>query len=242
MTQISNNSNIPITSNGYTQAVPQQSVATPQVNVTTPQGVTPIYQYPTTSLYEPNSKQATSGVNIYISNPTGYGMPGYPYNIPNVTAPNQPSQPNQVNVTPNGNETGAIPNTPISENTITSTTPKKNLVEINDEYVKSVESYLRSPDETIRLSGITELVKRFAEDESRYNHPALIALLNIALQDPSVHNRLQAMTPIAVEQAYGDENTMKILQNLSQSTELYGQEAKMANEAILKLTHTKTNA
>ena len=50
MTQIGNNSyNIPV-NNVNTPSIPQPSVATPQVNVSTPNGITPIYQYPTTSI------------------------------------------------------------------------------------------------------------------------------------------------------------------------------------------------
>lgn len=241
MTQIGNNSyNLPV-NNGYTQSVPQNPVATPQVNVTTPNGVTPIYQYPTTSIYDPNSKQSTQGVNIYIYNPAGVGgasaTANNNYGSPVVNQPlaQQPAPaPAQQPISPQE----PIANTPITDDKATKDA-KKDLVEITDEYVKSVENYLRSPDEEIRKMGIVELIKRFEEDSSRYDHPALNALLNIALQDPTAHNRLLAMSPIATESAHGDANTAKILDGLTKSTDLRGQEAKMAQESLLKVVHTK---
>lgn len=248
MTQINNYSqNIPV-NNGYTAQVPQNQVATPQVNVATPNGVTPIYQYPTTSLYNPNtnqtSKQAASGVNIYIYNPSGVGGGCTSPNGNVMAAPMMQQQQSQ---------TAPVAQAPISEEPLAQTPIEKaqktdetnenakkgDLIEITDDYVKSVENYLRSPDAEVRKMGITELVNRFEEDPSRYNHPALNALLNIALQDPSEYNRLLAMAPIASESAHGDTDTSKILQNLTTSTKLSGQEAKMAQEALLKTLHSK---
>ena len=45
------------------------------VSVSTPGAPQQVYQYPTTSIYDPASKQATSGVNIYIYNPSAIGGP-----------------------------------------------------------------------------------------------------------------------------------------------------------------------
>ena len=117
----------------------------------------------------------------------------------------------------------------------------KKVVELTDDYIKTLESYLRSPDENIRKTGVKELIKRFEEDDSRYDDPALTALLNIALQDPDENNRMLAMSPIAAGSAHGDENTVAILQPLQASDKLYGQEAVMANNALLKTAQTMTN-
>lgn len=271
MTQISTNNNIPI-NNGYTQNVPQAPTMAPQVNVTTPQGVTaPIYQYPTMSLYnaDPNSKQQTSGVNIIINNPSGAGNGvyypmGYPPCCCNhgATINNSPSFVNNVpSSSPAPLQSPAAPQEPMAQvplsatSTATDTTDnkkaKKEVVQITDEYVKSIESYLRSPDKDIRQMGITDLIKRFEEDSSRYNHPALTALLNIALQDPSVHNRIMAMTPIATESANGNQETSELLQKIIDTAKakekdsngnkspIYIEEAKMAQEALLKTAQTK---
>lgn len=252
MTQINNYSqNIPI-NNGYTQAVPQNQAATPQVNVTTPQGVTPVYQYPTTSVYSPNQKQAASGVNIYICNPSGVGngcscpyFPGQPLQTPMVMNPYAPSASATATAPLNGeNEkfSSPIANTPIEEGAEKAKgKDKKQLVQITDELVHRIEDYLRNPDPDVRKMGIIELIRRFEEDESRYDHPALIALLNIALQDPVPRNTIMAMSPITTESAQGDSKTFDILQQLAskENKKMHGAEAKMAQEALLKLSHTK---
>ena len=111
---------------------------------------------------------------------------------------------------------------------------------MTDDYIKTIENYLRSPDESVRKAGIVDLLKRFGEDSSRYDDPALTALLNIALQDPKANNRLLAMSSISGEMAHGDENTVQLLKNLQTSDKLYGQEAKMATEALLKAAQTRT--
>ena len=50
-----------------------------------------------------------------------------------------------------------------------------------------------------------------------------------------------AMSPIAAGSAHGDENTVAILQPLQASDKLYGQEAVMANNALLKTAQTMTS-
>ena len=115
----------------------------------------------------------------------------------------------------------------------------KKVVELTDEYIKSLENYLRSPNESDRRTAITVIINRFEEDSSRYDDPALTALLNIALQDPKAENRILAMSVISAEQAHGDENTIALLRNLQTSTKAYNQERKMAMEAALKAAQSK---
>ena len=66
----------------------------------------------------------------------------------------------------------------------------------------------------------------------------MTALLNISLQDPDANNRLLAMSPIASGSAHGDTNTIEILKPLQSSDKLYGQEAVIANNALLKTAQT----
>ena len=212
------------------------------VSVSSNNGNSQIYQYPTTSLYDTNAnKQASSGVNIYIYNPSGIGGPssnstanasyGYPIPGSQTTVNNTVHQENNV-VAKTTNTTEQTTKTDKKQKT-------KKVVELTDDYIKTLENYLRSPDATVRKSGIKELINRYEEDESRYDDPALTALLNIALQDSDTNNRLFAMSPIASGSAHGDENTIKLLQNLQASDKLYGQEAKMANDALLNAAQTK---
>ena len=178
----------------YANNVPQQQTVSvaPQSNVTAP-----YYQYPQTSIYNDPNKQAASGVNIYIYNPSGIGGPSSNSNANVNYGPTYQPLPQPVintNVTPTQSEPSsavAIANTPISQSEPTPQNQKtKRIVELTDDYIKSLESYLRSPDETIRKTAIKEIIQRYEEDNTRYEDPALTALLNIALQDPVPNNRL----------------------------------------------------
>ena len=244
-------SNVYQTPAGQTVNVSAQTPS--QSNITSP-----IYQYPTTSIYAPNGSQTaqtvqtsqstqtaptvqtetkkdSSGVNIYIYNPSAIGGQSSSssatatYGVPNGAAGAQPQQ-------------NVLANTPISEENKPVETPKKTkkVVELTDDYIKTLESYLRSNDSSVRKMGVQELIKRFEEDSSRYNDEALTALLNIALQDKDASNRMLAMSSIAGSAAHGDENTVALLQRLQQSDKMYGQEAKMATEALLKASQTMT--
>ncbi len=228
LTQQINNNGTPLAYyNGQTVANnnPQQG----SVCVSTPSGQQQIYSYPTTSLYDPNTKQATSGVNIYIYNPSGIGgqnammpQPQIPSTAPQTCVPQAP-----------------IANTSLDAEQTSSNQKKKKIVELTDEYIKSLENYLRNNDPSVRRTGIIDLIKRYEEDSSRYDDPALTALLNIALQDPKTDNRVLAMSVIAAEQAHGDQNTISLLQNMQSSDKLYNQERKMALEAALKSAQNK---
>ena len=243
MSQIQPNNQIqtyPVGTPFYVQpnSVPQQQTVTvsPQPGVTAP-----YYQYPQTSIYNDPNKQAASGVNIYIYNPSGIGGPSsnsnanvnYGPTYPQIPQPiiNVPQQPQ-----PEPSSAVAIANTPISESEapVPPNQKTKRVVELTDDYIKSLESYLRSPDESIRKTAVKEIIQRYEEDNTRYDDPALTALLNIALQDPSPNNRLMAMSVVAGGNAHGDENTIAILNKLSTSDKIYGQEAKMASSALLK--------
>ncbi len=238
----------PLYNYSYQQPVVQN---TQQSNISAQPNVQPIYQYPVTSLYNPaQMPQQASGVNINIYNPSGLGQNGLPsggnmYSQPvtnNAVMNNQPVQ-QPAAQTLQTNEAAPIANTSISNQT---EEPKKDqktkqVVELTDDYIKTLENYLRSNDANVRRSGINQVINRFEEDKSRYDDPALTALLNIALQDPDETNRLLAMSPIASGSAHGDENSVKLLQNLQSSDKIYGQEAKMANEALLNTAQNKVS-
>ena len=232
-------------------AVPQQQT----VAVSTP-NTSQIYNYPQTSIYPGQpQKQAASGVNIYIYNPSAIGGPtsnstaNATYTMPGAQEQNpQPVAQTPINQNiPNKNEQEqpnqniTIANTPISADKTNDKDEKKtkNIVELTDDYIKTLESYLKSGNNKVRQSGIKELIKRFEEDDSRYEDPALTALLNISLQDPDASNRLMAMSVVSSGGAHGDDMTKEILQQLQKSEALYGQEAMLANKALLKTAETR---
>lgn len=236
----------------YTYQPVSNQIQTPVNNVPIQNGVVPVYQYPTTSLYPGGTGQVASGVNINIYNPTGMG--GNTQSVPCSTIQPQanvqpqqaasmnsaPIQTNQQNNTNASNSNAAAAPINKSDEAKNNEGQNKEVVELTDDYIKTMENYLRSQDANVRKMAINQLIKRFEEDSSRYDNPALTALINIALQDPDENNRLLAMAPIASGSAHGDENTVKFLQNLLNSDKLYGQEAKMASEALLNTSQTKS--
>lgn len=206
------------------QATPQSSVA-----ITTPQGRN-IYQYPQTSVYNDPAKQATSGLNIFVFNPSGIGAPSTINNTANY-GNNPMTQP--IASSP-------IANTPLkTEEDTKSNKKQKKIVSLTNDYIKTLESFLRSQDSSVRKQGVLDLIKRFEEDNSRYDNASLTALLNIALQDPDENNRLLAISVVASGGAHGDLNTIQLLNNLTSSDKLFGQEAKLASSALLKTSQTR---
>lgn len=244
MSQVQNNNtmNIPVTG---TPLYNYNGVIAPQggqqtVSVTAPNNAM-IYNYPQSSLYGDTKKIPASCVNLYICNPSAiggstsnatYGMP-LPYSCNNGEAPKTGEE-----------KPAAIANTPIINNVEntqkeTEKKEKKNVVELTDDYIKTLESYLKSPDKTVRKDGITELINRFEEDDTRYEDPALTALLNIALLDPDASNRLMAICIIAGGSAHGDEKTIELLKECQKSNKMYGQEADLATKAMLKASEQR---
>ena len=213
----------PITALQNTQ--PQQS----SVAITTPNG-RQVYQYPQTSVYnDPNKQQ---GLNIYVFNPSGLGAPStFTNNNYGVPSPS-PMASSPIANTPLSSQVGTNINNKTEKKT-------KNVVKLTDQYIKSLESFLRSHDTEVRKQGIQDLIKRFEEDEERYENPSLTALLNIALQDSDVHNRMLATSLVASGGAHGDSNTVQLLKNLTTSDKMYGQEAEMASKALLNTTHER---
>ena len=240
--------------NGYVQVNPINNVAnaaqnqgTVQIQAAPAQNLTSqIYQYPQASLYDANQKTAASGVNIYIYNPSALGGGGA-CPAPVVNAQPQGNMPAQTQAIPaapinadSNNQSQPIANTPINDNKDKNDKKLKPIVELTDDYIKKLESYLKSPEKDMRKAGIVELIKRFEEDQSRHDDPALTALLNIALMDPVPNNRQLAMSVISSGGASGDNNTAALLKNLTSSDKVYGQEAKMAGETMLNVNNSKT--
>ena len=202
----------------------------PSVAISSPQGGRQVYDIPQTSLYNDPTKQSASGLNIYVFNPSGIGGPS--------TVNNYGQNPMQTPIS-----SSPIANTPISKNEEKTSDAKpkkkKDVVMLTDDYIKTLESFLRSQENSVRKQGIAALIKRFEEDKTRYDNPSLTALLNIALQDPDAGNRMLALSVVASGGAHGDENTIALLNELKNSDKMFGQEAKMATNALLKAAQIK---
>lgn len=114
-------------------------------------------------------------------------------------------------------------------------TEKKQIVELTDDYIKTLENYLNSQDTEVRLMGAKEVVNRLSEDSSRKDDPALTALVNKMLQDPSASIRAIALSLVDSRTVLGDDYTVKVLKKMQNSKDGYGQDSTQATSALLKM-------
>ena len=112
---------------------------------------------------------------------------------------------------------------------------KRDVVELTDNYIKTLENYLNSQDVEVRKMGAREVVNRLEEDPSRKDDPALTALVNKMLQDPSVAIRAIALSIVESQTLHGNDLTASILQKMQTSKDGFGQDAIQASSALLKM-------
>lgn len=174
----------------------------------------PLLKAPPVCTVDPNNGsqagQAYPG-NYYINN---YG--GYPYSpFMGPMGPMGPIQPQQ------------------SQNT-----RKKRVQVLTDQYIRNLEQFLNSPSEDMRKYAAQEVLKRLDEDRTRYNDAALNALINKMLQDPACHKvKATALTALETQLAQGNDNTVKILQNMAQNDKSRdGADAATAANILLKMS------
>lgn len=148
-----------------------------------------------------------------------YGKDYYTMNSPQ-TVPQTPSVP--------------VAATQISQQQNDKNTPKKDIVLLTDEYIKTLENYLRNDNPDIKLMGAKELMNRFKEDSSRKNDPALTALLNLTLQSKYSNVKMIGMAILQNGWAQGDSMTQQLLAQVQQSNTGYGLDALDAAKAALK--------
>ena len=133
------------------------------------------------------------------------------------------------------------PTVPVGANPLNQTnqaekkdTPKKNIVLLTDEYIKTLENYLRNDNPDIKLMAAKELMTRFREDESRKTDQALINLLNLTLQSKYSPVKMVGMSIIENGWTRGDQFTQQLLAQIQQSNTGYGLDALDAANAALK--------
>lgn len=115
-------------------------------------------------------------------------------------------------------------------------TEKRKIVELSDEYIKNLENYLNSQDKEVRMMGAKEVVARLQEDDSRKDDPALTALINKMLQDPSQQIKFLALSMLDSRTCTGDDYTVGVLKKMQSSTTGYGQDAAQATNILLKMS------
>lgn len=117
----------------------------------------------------------------------------------------------------------------------------REVVQLTDDYLKMLETYLDNQDYKIRSMGVKELMHRFAEDDTRKSDVGLTALLNKALQDPKDSVRFVAMTILNAGYATGDDLTQKLLADIYANNGAYGDDQFVASEIRLKNAGNKVS-
>jgi len=124
---------------------------------------------------------------------------------------------------------------PAENDSKTGKTEKRKIVELSDDYIKTLENYLNSQDSEVRLMGAKEVVNRLTEDDSRKDDPALTALVNKMLQDPSSAIRAIALSLVDSRTILGDDYTVNVLKKMQTSKDGFGQDSVQATSALLKM-------
>ena len=79
---------------------------------------------------------------------------------------------------------------------------KRKIVQLTDDYIKTLENYLNSQDKEVRLMGAKEVVARLMEDESRKDDKALNALSGYGQDALLASNILLKMAGKTVEKEF----------------------------------------
>ena len=184
-----------------------------------------------------------SGVNIQIFNPSvaapGASTPASTVNAGNYsTNPVYPPNYYTQNYAQSQSPAPVAPVAPLEKTKEPEKikTEKREIVQLTDEYIKNLESYLNNPNKEARLMGAKEVLARLQEDDSRKGDPALNALVNKMLQDPSAPVKFLAMAALESRAASGDETSVKLLQGIQQQKTGYGEDALKASNILLKMS------
>lgn len=168
------------------------------------------------------------GVNIQIFNPTSYasGITPPPNNYTNnYTMPSYPQNYYTQNL--------AAPKEEKKKE-------KKEIVQITDDYVKNLETYLNNQNTQVRLMGAKEVLARLQEDPDRKDDPALNALVNKMLQDPYQPVKFIAMSALESRHASGNQHSVMLLKNIQQQKTCYGEDSLKASNVLLKMSAQTT--
>ena len=174
---------------------------------------------PNGSVYT-NNNQVNNNIQ-YPQQPQPQYMPypQYPYPMP---YPAYPAYPQNQEIQ-NNDEKKDAPQT-----------KKKRVVVLTDDYIRSLENYLNNPNKDVRLQAAKTVVQRFEEDTSRYDDPALNALMNKMLQDPQQSIRNIALGLASSGVAQGNNYTVQILNNMKENP-ANKHDALFASEALLNI-------
>ncbi len=217
-------SNLPATSQTQEGTLPQP-VTNPLTNQTEVPAQTPWSSIPNGSIYNNNNNE----INNNIQYPQQQTYSGYPYPAPYMAYPPYPQYPGYPPYP------AAQQPEPQKEEKKEPPTGKKRIVALTDNYIKSLENYLNNPNKEVRLQAAKDIVRRFEEDITRYNDPALNALVNKMLQDPQGSVRGIALSLLCTGTAQGNDYTVTLLNNMK-NDQTNKEDALQATEALLRMS------
>jgi len=183
-----------------------------------------------------------SGVNIQIFNPSvvAPGSNVAPATVNAGTYTTMPSYPPNYytqNLAQSQSQSQTINQAPQTQNTEKKKYEKRQIVELTDDYLKTLENNLNNKkNEKIRLMAAKEVMARLQEDDSRKDDPALNALVNKMLQDPYEPVKFVAMALIETRAANGNEKTVGLLAGIEKQKTGYGLDSLQASNALMKTT------
>lgn len=222
------NLQIPATASGVNIQIFNPSVATPGAQAPTYNVNAPCYPsgYYTSSIGADGKLHPNNGINNphtgdNVNNGTNSGTIGDNNN-------------NTYTTNTTNNTTNAANSAEKEDNK--KKTEKRKIVQLTDEYIKNLESYLNSQDKGVRLNAAKEVYARLEEDDTRHDDKALTALVNKMLQDPSEEIRVIALSALDGRIVTGDDYTVNVLKNMQQNNNGYGQDAVDASNILLKMS------
>ncbi|DAA95640.1 TPA: hypothetical protein CPT80_05925 [Candidatus Gastranaerophilales bacterium HUM_9] len=179
-----------------------------------------------------NSAQNYAGIGIYcnVIDPSKL-PPDHPLlkgNMPNCTV-----------VGPGGSQPNYGPGYYV--NNYANNVTKKRVTILTDEYLQKLDKMLDGNDTTLREYAASEVVKRFQEDKTRMDDKALNALVNKMLLDPYDHKvRGRGLMLLDTNLASGDDNTMAVLDKISQDPNLQDSDKGKIETCKLQLSAKTT--
>lgn len=228
------NVQVPATASGVNIQIFNPSVSTPGAQPPTYNVNAPCYpsSYYTSSVGADGKMQPNNGSNNphtgdNVNNGTNSGTIGD--NNHNTYTTNN-------NTTTNNNGTTSTNGADKTDSTDKKNTEKRKIVELTDDYIKTLENYLNSQDKEVRRNAAKEVYARLEEDDSRHDDKALTALINKMLQDPSEEIRVIALSALDGRIVTGDDYTVNVLKNMQQNNNGYGQDAIDASNILLKMS------
>ena len=182
--------------------------------------------------FRPYIKDANGQIGYYDDN--GVFHPVDPNNNPDAVQ-NSDLKDKTTTETTNNKETNTQTTTSTTEGSEGQKTTTKKVVRLDDDYIKTLENHLNSQDTEVRKMGAKEVADRIMEDSSRNDDPALTALVNKMLQDPSSGIRAVALSLIESRSILGNDLTVKLLKNMQKADSGYGMDSTQATSALLKM-------